>query len=160
MTVTARIRFTLTSVVLAAVYYYLLVFLIGWISVHERPGWWLGVFPTRRFAVIAWLVALHTAAVLLAALPVAIATVVIARREAVLLGLTVAILATVVAVVPSLSSTIWPLIWDSHPIFFITDQIKLIVAVPAVAWVLRAASSNNRFERLRGASSVSQGENR
>jgi hypothetical protein len=160
MTVTARIRFTLAAVVLAAVYYYLLVFLVGWTSVHERPGWWLGVFPTRHLAVIAWLVTLHTAAVLMAALPVAVATVVIARREAVLLGLTVAVLATVVAVAPSFSTAIWPLIWDSHPIFFITDQIKLIVAVPAVAWVLRAASSNNRIERLRAASSVSRGGSR
>jgi hypothetical protein len=160
MTVTARIRFTLAAVVLAAVYYYLLVFLVGWTSVHERPGWWLGVFPTRHLAVIAWLVILHTVAVLMAALPVAVATVVIARREAVLLGLTVAVLATVVAVAPSFSSAIWPLIWGSHPIFFITDQIKLIVAVPAIAWVLRAASSNNRFERSRVAASVSQGGGR
>jgi hypothetical protein len=145
MSVAARIRFALAAGVLAAVYYYLLVYLVGWTSAHERPGWWLGVFPTRHSAVIAWLVALHTAAVLLAALPVALVTVIIARREAVLLGLTVAVLATVVAVAPSLSSTIWPLIWNSHPIFFITDQIKLIVAVPAVAWVLRAASSDNRL---------------
>jgi hypothetical protein len=160
MTVTARIRFFLAAVVLAAVYYYSLVFLVGWTSVHERPGWWLGVFPTRHFAVVAWLVALHTAAVLLAALPVAVVSVVIARREAVLLGLTVAVLATVVAVVPSLSSTIWPLIWDSHPVFFITDQIKLIVAVPAIAWVLRTETSNNRLERSRVAASVSQGGGR
>jgi hypothetical protein len=130
--VTARIQFILAAVVLAAVYYYLLVFLVGWTSVHERPVWWLSVFPTRPFAVIAWLVVLHTAAVLLAALPVAVATVLIARKAAVLLGLTVAVLATVVAVFPSLSSTIWPLIWQSHPIFFVTDQIKLIVAVPAI----------------------------
>lgn len=138
MTATARIRFTLAAVVLAAVYYYLLVFLVGWTSVHERPVWWLGLFPTRYLGAIAWLVTLHTVAVLLAALPVAVATVIVARREAVLLGLAVAVLATVVAVAPSFSSAIWPLIWDRHPIFFITDQIKLIVAVPAVAWVLRA----------------------
>lgn len=160
MPVTSRIRFGVAAVVLAAVYYYLLVFLVGWTSMHERPGWWVGVFPTRHLAVITWLVALHTVAVLLAALPVAVATVLIARGEAVLLGFTVAVSATVVAVAPSLSSTIWPLIWASHPIFFLTDQIKLIVAVPAVAWVLRAASSNNRSERSRAATSVSQGGSR
>jgi hypothetical protein len=160
MTVTARIRFTLAAVVLAAVYYYLLVFLVGWTSVHVRPEWWLGLFPTRYVAVIAWLVTLHTAAVLLAALPVAVATVVIARREAVLLGLTAAVLATVVAVAPSFGSAVWLLIWHSHPVFIITDPIKLIVAVPAVAWVLRAASSNNRFERSRVASSLGEGGSR
>jgi hypothetical protein len=155
-----RIRFTSAAVVLAAVYYYLLVFLVGWTSGHERPGWWLGLFTTRHFAVIAWLITLHTAAVLLAALPIAVATVVIARREVVLLSLTVAVLATVVAVAPTFSSAIWHLISDSHPMFFITDQIKIIVAVPAVAWVLRAASSHNRFERSRAASSVVQGGSR
>jgi hypothetical protein len=54
-----RIRFTSAAVVLAAVYYYLLVFLVGWTSGHERPGWWLGLFTTRHFAVIAWLITLH-----------------------------------------------------------------------------------------------------
>ena len=160
MTVAARIRFTLAAVVLAAVYYYLLVFLVGWTSVHERPGWWLRLFPTRHLAVIAWLATLHTAAVLLAALPVAVATVVIARREAVLLGLSVAVLATVAGATPLFGSAVWPLIWDSHPIFFITDQIKLIVAVPVVAWILRAAPSNNRLERSRAGASMSQGGNR
>jgi hypothetical protein len=160
MTVTSRIRFTVAALILAAVYYYLLVFLVGWTSVRVRPEWWLGLFPTRHVAVIAWLVTLHTAAVLLAALPVAIVTVVIARREAVLLGLTAAVLATVLAVAPSFGSAVWPLIWHSHPIFFITDPIKLIVAVPAVTWVLRAASSNNRLERSRVSSSVSQGGSR
>jgi hypothetical protein len=150
MSLTVRIRFILAAVVLAAVYYHLLVFLVGWTSVHVLPPWWLGLFPTRHVAVTAWLVTLHTVAVLLAAFPVAIAAVVVARREAVRLGFAVAVLATVVAVAPSFSYAIWPLIWDSHPVFFITDQIKLIVAVPAVAWVLRAASSNNRFERFAG----------
>jgi hypothetical protein len=157
MTVTARIRFALTAAVLAAAYFYLLVFLIGWMSVHQRPGWWLGVFPSRYIAAITWLVVLHTSAVLSAALPVALAAVVLARQKAVQLGLIAAALATAAAIIPSLSSTIWPIIWNSHPVFFVTDQIKLIVAVPFIAWVLRSASSNNRFERSRVASSVDQG---
>jgi hypothetical protein len=160
MTVTARIRFALTAVILAVVYYYLLVYLVGWTSAQQRPGWWLAVFPTRRIGVLGWLIALHTFAVLLAALPIAVAAVVIARTTAVLLGLTAAVLATAAAVAPSLSSAIWPLIWNNHPIFFVTDQVKLIDAVPFIAWVLRAASSNNRFERSRVASSVSQGGGR
>jgi hypothetical protein len=119
-------------------------------SVRQRPGWWLGVFPTRYVAAITWLIVLHTAAVLCAALPVAVAAVVLVRQRAVQLGLVVAVLATAVAIIPSLSSTIWPIIWNSHPVFFVTDQIKLVVAVPFIAWVLRSASSNNRFERSRG----------
>jgi len=160
MTLTARIRFALTAALLAVAYFYLLVHLIGWMSVYQRPGWWLGVFPNRHIAVTTWLVALHTAAVLSAALPIAIAAVVLARKNAVQLGFVAAALATVAAIIPSLSSTIWPVIWNSQPVFFVTDQIKLIVAVPFIAWVLRSASSNNRFERSRVASSVGQGGSR
>jgi hypothetical protein len=144
MTVSARIRFALAAVILAAVYLYLLVYLIGWMSAHARPNWWLGVLPSRRASAIAWLVALHTAAVLSAAFPVAVAAVIITRKKAVQLGLVAATLATVVAVLPSLSSTMWPVVWGSHPVFFVTDQVKIIVAVPFVVLVVRSASSNNR----------------
>jgi len=161
MTVGARIRFVLVAVILAAVYFYLLVYLIGWMGARERPGWWLGVFPSRRAAAIVWLVALHTGAVLSAAFPVAAAAVIVTRKAAVLLGLSAAVLATVVAVLPSLSPTMWPVVWGGHPVFFVTDQIELIVAVPFLAWVIRGASSNNRFERSRVvAASVSQGGGR
>ena len=158
--VTTWIRFILATVVLGFIYFNLLVHLIGWMSTHERPGWWLGMFPTRRSGALGWLVLLHTAAVLSAALPVAVAAVIITRSRAVLLALAAAVLATAVAVVPSLSSTIWPIIWTSSPILFVTDQAKLIFMVPFIAWVLRAASANNWFERSRAASSVSQGGSR
>lgn len=141
MTVTARIRFVLSTVILGVMYYYLLVYLVGWMSTQERPGWWIGMFPARRIGVLGWLVLLHTSAVFLAALPIAVAAIIIERTRAVLLALTSAVLATTVALAPSLSSTIWPIIWSSSPILFVTDQAKLIVAVPLIAWVLRAASS-------------------
>jgi len=156
MTITTRIRFALTAAGLAVAYFYSLVYLVGWMSVHQRPGWWVGAFPTRYVAAVTWLVVLHTAAVLCAALPVAVAAVVLARKKAVQLGLVAAILATAAAIIPSLGSTIWPLIWNSHPVFFVTDQIKLVVAVPFIAWALRSVSSNNRFERSRAAYSGNQ----
>jgi hypothetical protein len=107
-----------------------------------------------------WLVTLHTTAVLLAALPVGIAAVIIARKKAVLLALIAALVATAAAVAPSLAPTIWPTVWSTHPVFFVTDQIKLVVAAPFIAWALRAVSSNNRFEQSRVASSVGQGGSR
>jgi hypothetical protein len=158
MTLTARIGFSLAALVLAAGYSYLLIYLIGWMATHHWPSWWFDVFPSRHVGAVTWLVILHTTAVLLAALPIGIAAVMIARKKAVLLGLIAASLATVVAVAPSLAPTIWPTVWSSHPIFFVTDQIKLVVAVPFVAWVLRRAFSNNRFERSRAAASVGQGD--
>ena len=124
------------------------------------PGWWFGVFPNRHIAGVTWLVTVHTVAVLSAALPVAIASVVIARDRATRLGAAAGVLATAAGIIPALSPNIWPLIWNNHPVFFITDQIKVIAAVPFIAWVLFRASSNNRFERSRVASSVSQGGSR
>jgi F0F1-type ATP synthase membrane subunit c/vacuolar-type H+-ATPase subunit K len=157
MTAVARVRFAVVAVLLSVVYYYLLICIVGWMSARRLPGWWLGAFPSRHVGLTIGLVAEHSVAVLSAALPVGVAAVLCFRQNAVQLGLIAASIATVAAVVPSLTPTIWPLIWNNHPIFFVTDQIKLIAAVPFVAWVLRGASSNNRFERSRGASSVSQG---
>ncbi len=160
MTLTARIRFSLTAMALVAGYFHLLVYLIGWMASHHWPSWWFNVFPNRHVGAVMWLVTLHTGAVLLAALPLGVAAVIIARKKAVLLGLIAGSLATIVAVAPSLAPTIWPTAWSSHPVFFVTDQIKLVVAIPFIAWVLRGAFSNNRFERSPVASSVSQGGNR
>ena len=146
MTLTARIRFLLAAPVLAVGYFYLLIYLIGWMAAHHWPSWWFDVFPSRHVAAVTWLVTLHTSAVLLAALPIGIAAVIVTRKEAVLLGLIAASLATVAAVAPSLAPTIWPVVWSGHPVFFVTDQIKLVVAVPFIAWVLRRAFFNNRLE--------------
>jgi hypothetical protein len=160
MTLTARIRFSLAALSLAAGYFYLLIYIIGWMSAHHWPSWWFEVFPSRHVGAVIWLVTLHTAAVLLAALPIGIAALMIARKQAVLLGLIAASLATAAAVVSSLAPTIWPIVWGSHRVFFVTDQIKLVVAVPFIAWVLRAASFNNRLGRSRGPSPLSQGGSR
>jgi hypothetical protein len=156
----AQLRFSLAALVLAAGYFYLLIYLIGWMAAHHWPSWWFDVFSSRHVGAVTWLVTLHTAAVLLAALPIGIAAVIVARKDAVLLGLIAASIATVAAVAPSLAPSIWPIVWSGHPVFFVTDQIKLVVAVPFIAWVLRRASSNNRFERSRGVSSVDQGGSR
>jgi hypothetical protein len=160
MTLPARIRFSLAALALAAGYFYLLVYIIGWMAAHHWPSWWFDVFTNRHVGAAIWLGTLHTAAVLLAALPIGMAAVFIARKNAVLLGLIAASLATLVAVAPSLAPTIWSTVWSSHPVFFVTDQIKLVVAVPLIAWMLRSASSNYRFERSRGATSLGQGGSR
>jgi hypothetical protein len=160
VTLTAWIRFVLTAAVLSMIYYYSLVFLLGWMNGHERPGWWLGIFPTRLSGALAWVITLHTATVLLAALPVAVAAVAIAPNRAMQLGLLTAAFTTFASILPMFGTPVWPLVWRSQPILFLTDQIKLIVAVPLIAWVLLRASSNHRFKRSRVASSLGQGGSR
>ena len=48
MTLNARIRFCLAAVVLATGYFYLLVYLIGWMAAHHWPSWWFDIFPSRH----------------------------------------------------------------------------------------------------------------
>jgi hypothetical protein len=138
-----RLRLILAAPVLAGLYFYLLVLLIGWTSAQHWPAWWFGVFPSRHFAAVAWMVVLHTIGVLSAAVPMAFAAVIIVRKEAVFLGAVVGVLATILAVLPSLSAHIWPIVWNSHPVYFVTDQIKLLVAVPFAAWLIRRLSAGN-----------------
>lgn len=98
MSFAARTRLVLAAAVLAAVYYYLLIFLIGLTSTRLWPTWWYGVFPSRHVAVVTWMTGWHTIGVLCAALPVAVASVIIIRDRAALRGALAGALATILAV--------------------------------------------------------------
>lgn len=132
-----RLRLVLAAPVLGAAYYYLLIFLIGWTSASPWPSWWIGAFPNRHIAALIWIIGSHTIGVLSAAIPVAIAAVLLVRAQAMLLGVIVGVIATSLGVLPSLTPDIWPLVWNTHPIYFITDQIKLLVAVPVAIWIIQ-----------------------
>jgi hypothetical protein len=132
-----RFRLILAAPVLVAVYYYLLIFVIGWTSASPWPSWWLGIFSNQHAAARIWIIGSHTIAVFSAAIPIAIAAVLIVREQAMLLGIIVGTIATLLGTLPSLTPDIWPLIWNSHPIYFITDQIKLLAAVPVAVWIIR-----------------------
>ena len=80
MTLTARIRFSLAALALAG-YFYLLLYIIGWMSAHHWPSWWFDVFPSRHVGAVMWLITLHTAAVLFAALPIGIAALIYHPEE-------------------------------------------------------------------------------
>jgi hypothetical protein len=82
---------------------------------------------------VIWIVGWHTIGVFSAAIPIAVAAVLIVREQATLLGIIVGVIATTIGVLPSLSPDIWPLVWNNHPIYFISDHIKLLVAVPLAA---------------------------
>jgi hypothetical protein len=141
-----RLRICLAAPVLGTFYCYLLVFFVGWMSIVPRPSWWLRAFPSRFIGAMTWLVCQHTAAVVAAAVPVAVMAIAIGRERAVLLGLLSAIIATMLAVVPSMRSDIWPLIWNGHPILFVADHIKICTALPLVVWVIRRVLI--RFRRI------------
>jgi hypothetical protein len=92
---------------------------------------------------VIWIVGWHTIGVFSAAIPIAVAAVLIVREQATLLGIIVGVIATTIGVLPSLSPDIWPLVWNNHPIYFIFDHIKLLVAVPLAAWIIRKLFSQS-----------------
>ncbi len=141
-----RIRLGLAGPTLGFVYFYLLVLLIGWTSSTLRPSWWIDIFPSRYVAAVTWLISLHTIGVTFAATPIALAVVAIARGRVILLGVIVGVVATALALLPYFQRPdIWRLVWDSQRIFFVTDQIKLLVAVPIIAWTLQKLLPRDRF---------------
>ena len=147
MPAATSVRFMVAVPLLGAAYYYLLLYVVGYSAAMPRPLWWVPAFPTRHLVAIIWLVLVHTLGVLAAALPIAVAAILIRRDRAAQLGICVGAVATIAGIYPALSPTIWPLLWDSHPVFFVTDTLKLIAAVPVVAWAIQKLPSNYRLER-------------
>ncbi len=131
------LRLALATPVLGAVYYYLLISLIGWTSAIPWPTWWIGTFPNRHVAALIWIIDSHMIGVLSAAIPIAVATVLVLRKQAMLLGIVIGVMAAILGVLPSLTPDIWPLVWNNHRDFFITDQIELVVAVPIAIWIIQ-----------------------
>ena len=116
-----RTRLVLWTAALAAAYYYLLAYSVGCMLAQHWPAWWFSAFPARHLGAVAWLVAMHTSGVLVAALPVAGLAVMIDSGKAIWIAAGAALLATAGAVLPSLKPEIWPL---------------LLMGLPVNVWVL------------------------
>lgn len=136
------IWFVLAVVLLAFLYSYLLLFLVGYAVAIPRPSWWEGIFASRHFAMLLWLTVVHTIAVFAAAAPIALLSLVSVPARALLVGVSASALAIAVQTLPSLSPEIWPLIWNNNPTSFFIDTIKCVAAVPVLIWLLRKLPSN------------------
>ena len=141
MKVLSWIRAALMVVVLAAAYDYLLAHTWGYVSAIGWADWWMAAFPTKDAAALSWLIATHTAAVLAAAAPVALASLSMLPGRPVLLAAIAGLAVTVVELLPETTPELWPLEWGAHPVFFVTDQLKIIVAMPVLVWLLRKLPS-------------------
>jgi hypothetical protein len=139
------IRFWASAALLTTLYYFLLIWLVGFTSTLAWPKWWLALFGSGRGAKVAWIITTHTLGVICAALPVALGA--LFDRRPLLLGTLTAILTSVLLAYPSLKPDIWSLILATHPGYFIVDQLKIVVAVPALIYLLRKLPSNQRLER-------------
>jgi hypothetical protein len=148
MTTSQHIRAGIAVAVLAIAYYYLLLYVIGYAMTIHWPSWWYVALPKGKAAAQLWLVVLHTSAVLIAAAPVALLSRVVLYRRRVLLTAAAGVVAVVALNLPAYPDA-FALSWKQHPIFLITDNLKCLLAVPLLAWLLGAAPSNNSLERSR-----------
>jgi hypothetical protein len=139
------IRFWASLALLTTLYYFLLIWLLGYTSALGWPKWWLTLFGTGGGAKVAWIITTHTFGVLCAALPIALCASL--DRRALLLGTLVAGLTAALLIYPSLRPEIWALIQTNHPGYFVIDNAKIVVAVPVLVYLLRRMPSNKRLER-------------
>jgi hypothetical protein len=147
-------------VAIGLVYLYVLalVYGIGVNAAQRVPSWWSEIFPMR--SALSWALISHFVVVLLVSLPFAWAIVRVYGRLSIAVSLGVALL-------------IWglfeaPLTLDalrSGGLFskglWLADTVQFIASLPILVLLFRRLlPSNNRFERSREASSVSQGGDR
>jgi len=90
---------------------------------------------------------LNTSAMCIAALPVALAARFFFGPSASALSAAASLFAVAVAVIPSLGSEVWPLIHGASLVYFVVDNLKMILILPLITWVLDKLPSNYRRER-------------
>ena len=144
---------------LAWLYVKVLTITIGIAVALATPPWWSSLFTTHVSSVIAWLVICHTTAILIVALPFSYVIARLYGRVGILLALTLTVALYAVDPLPSVLEY-FQTFSARTKIITLFDAVKLLGILPGLVWVFGWLTSNNRFERSRVASSVSQGGDR
>jgi hypothetical protein len=138
-----RIALVLLTIAVGWLFWYLLVAAIGLAA--ALPVWkpWFAVFPTRRSAVLTWMVTWHTLAIVLVSLPFGFLIHRMWGRWAPLIALAIT-LAMFALELPDMGQ-----LFRGQPLRFqlvaVFDQLKLIGVLPLVAWLASRLPSNNRW---------------
>jgi hypothetical protein len=141
-----RIRIGFAVLAAATVYYYLLVYSVGYLTAMPWPTCWIGIFPSKLIAVRVWLFVMHTCAILLSAAPVALLVRLLIPAHRVLICVCAAVVALVAANLP-LHLDLLAMSLAQHPILWVMDVLKVLLALPFLAWAFRLAPSNPSLER-------------
>ena len=156
-----RHRIVLGAVALGLVWLYVkvLIITIGVAVALAPPPGWGSLFTTHVSSVITWLVICHTVAISIVALPFSYVIARLYGRVGILLALTLTIALYAVDPLPGVLEY-FQTFSARTKIITLFDAVKLLGILPGLVWVFGRLTSNNRFERSRAASSVSQGESR
>jgi len=132
------------AILLAFLYYWLVVQIVGYAAVVPRTGWWMNAAPTigRRAAAVAWLEAMNTGAMIVAATPVALLGAYAYPRRAMGVVALAAAAAATYALAPTFRSDIWPLLHGFALWVTVIDAIKMAVLPPLLTWIVSGPISN------------------
>jgi len=139
-----RIVLLIACVGLLYAYQYALVWGVGHALALPPPSGWRASFPTRLSGSLTWLIVVHTLAVLIVSVPFAL---LIARfggpqAPVIALGITGALFA--VFSLPPLIE-FFGILSSRVRVVSVFDQIKLILVLPLLVWLMRKLPSNNRW---------------
>jgi hypothetical protein len=154
-----RITLAAAAIGIFCLYVVALVYAIGVGTAWTVPAWWAAAFSTRDDSVLLWLFLSHLTAVLLVSLAFAW---VIARyfgRFSLALSLIFALVIWWLFEAPQMLNSFRADVFLPKG-FWIADTVEFIAVLPALVLLFRRLPSNNRLERSRVASSVSQGGSR
>lgn len=128
------------------VYLYILPNVIAYGLALPSPAWWAAMFPTRLSAVLTWTFLCHTAAILLASLPLALIITSLYPRRWLAAAFAVSLALFGLEVVPGLIDT-FAATSVRMKVIDILDSIKLVGTLPLLVWVIRRLSFKYHVER-------------
>ena len=138
---------TLGAAATGVSYYYLVVTATGYAGAVLCPKWWWALFPTHSIGAMAWAESLNTLAMLLAAIPVAIAAVALFARRSLLLCGVGAALAVGISLYPTFGPSVWPLVTGRNVAVYVLDALKMLAVLPLFALALQRGPLTIRLER-------------
>jgi hypothetical protein len=111
-----------------------------------EPRWWTPLFPSRIGAVVTWLAAIHTIAIVLLSLPFAYLIRRFYRAYATPVALVISLTVLVWTELPALRST-----WSGLPyharLLSSFDAVKVLGVLPLLTFLMAGLPSNKRLER-------------
>jgi hypothetical protein len=123
-------------------YQYALVWGIGYALALPLPSGWRASFPTHLSGSLTWLILVHTLAVLIISVPFALLIARFGGPHASAIALAITVVLFAVFSLPPLVE-FFSIMPRRMRVVSAFDQIKLILVLPLLVWLMRKLPSNN-----------------
>jgi hypothetical protein len=139
-----RIVLLIACIGLLYAYHYALVWGTGHALTLPIPSAWRASFPTRLSGTLTWMILVHTLAVLIVSIPFALFIARFGGRPAPAIALAFTVVFFAIFSLPALIEFFGTLPIRQRIVTGL-DQIKLILVLPLLVWLMRKLPSNNRW---------------